>query len=69
MQLDKFIDTHVHAYACEPKGMEAHNNELDVTERQKQFQKKGPEEAKWFPNGEGNIEDGEPGSDWSEEEL
>tara|TARA_B110001450_G_C17483407_1_gene425198 strand:+ start:287 stop:544 length:258 start_codon:yes stop_codon:yes gene_type:complete len=27
------------------------------------------EEAKWFPNGDGNIADDEPGSDWSEEEF
>jgi hypothetical protein len=40
MDLDKLMDIFVHA--CEPKGMEADNSELDVTERRKQFQKKGP---------------------------
>ena len=33
----------------------------------KEAEEYAEEEAKWFPNGEGNIEDGEPGSDWSEE--
>ena len=35
----------------------------------KETEEYAEEEAKWFPNGEGNIEDGEQGSDWSEEEF
>lgn len=35
----------------------------------KEAEEYAEEEVKWFPNGEGNIEDGEPGSDWSEEEF
>ena len=35
----------------------------------KEAEEYAEEEEKWFPNGEGNIEDGEPGSDWSEEEF
>ena len=35
----------------------------------KEAEEYAEEEAKWFPNGEGNIEDGEQGSDWSEDEF
>ena len=35
----------------------------------KEAEEYAEEEAKWFPNGEGNIDDGEQGSDWSEGEF
>ena len=40
MELDQFIAAFVHP--CEPTGMDAHDDDLDVTEQRKQFQKKGP---------------------------
>ena len=40
MELDQFIAAFLHP--CEPTGMDAHNDDLDVTEQRKQFQKKGP---------------------------
>jgi hypothetical protein len=40
MDLDVFVEKRVRF--CEPKGMEAHNSELDVTERRKEFQRKAP---------------------------
>ncbi len=65
----KALSARLAQLAAEEKAAAAEALRSHVAHLAQEAEEYAEEEAKWFPNGEGNIEDGEPGSDWSEEEF